>query len=164
MEHHLDMTYGVLIPYINFFLFLAAFYFFFRKPLKAYALGRREKFLAQSKEATKKLEESQRKFHALQQKFNSLEAELKSFDLQNEARAKDEAMQLVVEGERLATQIRNEIKKLAEEEVARAKVELRAEIVAAAKAEATKDLAGLSIQQKDTILRSRFAELSRINQ
>lgn len=160
MEHHFDIFNAVVIPYINFAIFVIAFIVFFGKPLKAMALGRRTKYLDASKEAAKALASAQEQFDEIKRKFDSIEAELAGFKKESEALANDEAKRLVAEGERVAAQIMAETKRLAVEEINRARTELRQEIVAAAKKAAEAKLeAGLSDADKTRILASRSAEL-----
>lgn len=160
MEHHLDIFNSVVIPYVNFAIFLAVFIFFFRKPLAAMALGRRTKYLDASKEAAKALEEAQRKFTEIKTKFDSLENELNTFKAQSEKLAADEAAKLVADGEKLAAQIVSETKKIAFEEINRARTELRHEIVMAAKAAAEQKIeASLNDSEKARILSGRLNDL-----
>lgn len=160
MEHQLDLVYGVIIPYINFFIFVAALVFLFRKPLMAMAEARREKHLAASKEAASALERARAEFTAIKSKFDVLDAELSSFKAQSESVAKAEAQRLVAEGEKLSQQILAETKKLAGEEISRARRELRDEIVAAARRDAEEKIAkNLGETDKSKILASRISEL-----
>lgn len=162
MEHHLDLVSAVAIPYFNFALFIVALVFFFRKPLTAMAMGRRSKFLDASKDAAQALTVAQQKFDEIKTKFDTIEAELASFKKESEALAHDEAKRLVAEGERIATQILGETKRLAVEEISRARSELRQEIVAAAKKAAEVKLESeLSEADKARILASRAAELQK---
>lgn len=160
MEHHLDLVSAVGIPYFNFALFILAFVVFFRKPLKAMATGRRTKFLDASKEAAQALTVAQGKFDEIKAKFDSIESELESFKKESEALAHEEAKRMIAEGERIATQILSETKRLAVEEISRARIELRQEIVAAAKLAAEAKIAsGLSEGDKSRILANRATEL-----
>lgn len=159
-EHHLNPLHSIGIPYFNFALFVIVLVVFFRKPLAEMAAKRRGKFLDASKDAAQALKNAQAQFHDIKAKFDSIEAELASFKRESEALANDEAKRLVNEGERIATQILAETKRLAVEEINRARIELRQEIVAAAKMAAEAKLeAGLPDADKTRILNARSAEL-----
>lgn len=159
-EHHLNLIDSVGIPYLNFAIFIIAFVVFFRKPLANMALGRREKFLNASKEAAQALASAEARFNEMKTKFDSLDAELNSFKKDSEALANDEAARLVAEGERIANQILNETKRLAVEEINRARTELRQEIVAAAKNAAEAKLeSGIADADKARILSARTKDL-----
>jgi F-type H+-transporting ATPase subunit b len=161
MEHHsLDLVGGIVIPYVNFFIFVGVFIFFFRKPLSKMASDTREKFLSSSRDAQKALDEAKKQFDALNAKFNSLEMELLEFKKQSEKNARDEAANLQSEGEKLAAHIKGETQRIACDELLRAKAELRQEIVAAALKQAESSIAsGLSDQDKSQILGKRIADL-----
>lgn len=160
MEHSSDLTTSVIIPYFNFFLFVAAFCFFFGKPLKAMALSRRQKFLAASKEAAATLQSAQKQFKELKDRFDVIDGELEAFKRASENLAKEEAAKLIAEGERLSVQIALEIKSLAMEEIARARFELRQEIVlAAAKSAEQKIEQNLDVSEKARILAGRMVDL-----
>lgn len=161
MEHHLDLVHGVLIPYFNFALFVGAFVLFFRKPLAAMAAGRRNQFLQASQEAAKSLELAQTKFKEIKTKFDAIDSELKTFQQQSESLAKEEAQRLVAEGEKVAAQIVAETKRLASDEINRARLELRQEIVQAARSEAEKKIeSGLAAGDKSKIMSNRLSDLN----
>ena len=159
-EHHLDLVNSIIIPYFNFGLFVFLLVLFFRKPIAAMAAARRTKFLDASKEAAQALTNAQSQFQNMKTKFDALEAELSSFRVESEQLASDEAKRMVAEGERIAAQILAETKRLAEEEINRARFELRQEIVAAAKKVAEEKIeAGLPEGDKSRILSTRAQEL-----
>lgn len=159
-EHHLDLVNSIIIPYFNFGLFVFLLVIFFRKPIAAMAAARRNKFLDASKEAAQALTNAQSQFREMKSKFDALESELSSFKAESEHLASEEAKRLVAEGERIAAQILSETKRLATEEISRARFELRQEIVAAAKKAAESKLeAGLSESDKSRILSTRAQEL-----
>lgn len=158
MEHHLSFFNAVAIPYFNFFVFLAAFVFLFRKPLVKMASDRREIFLSASKEAALALESARKGFDDVKKRFEALDRELVEFKKQSESAAQDEAKRILDETERFARQLKEETNRMAKEAIERARFELREEIVSAAK-----DAAAMRIQKeldpiaKEKILRSQIA-------
>lgn len=161
LEHHLDLWSSVAIPYFNFFVFLAAFLFFFRKTLGNMATNRRQQFLAASKEAQAALESAQKAFSEVKNRLSQLDADLDAFKAQSEASARAESTRLLEETAKLAEQIKSETSKLAETAIESAKLELRKEIVDAAKQRVaeriTKDLDN---SKKQAILQSKIKEVA----
>lgn len=164
MEHHLDFFSAVGIPYFNFFVFLAAFIFLFRKPLIQMAAARRDTYLSASKEANQALDASRKAFDEVKRRFDALEHELSEFRKQSEAVAHDEARRLVDDTERFARQLKDETARLATEAVERARQELREEVIKAAKALAGERISKeLDAAAKEKILKARITSAASMN-
>ena len=159
MEHHLDFTSAIAIPYFNFALFVIAFVVFFRKPLVKMAQSKRDAYLSASKEAAAALDAARQTFDEVKKRFDSIDSELQSFKKQSEAAANDEARRMLDETERFARQLKEETTRLASEAIEKARQELRHEVVEAAKALAEKRLeTELDAGAKANILKSRIAD------
>lgn len=163
MEHHLDLTSAVIIPYINFAIFLVAAIFLFRKPLSAMAATKRENYLRASKEAAAALEAAKRTFEDAKSRFDALDAELRSFALQSEQSAQEEARRLLDETEKFTRHLREETARLAIDAVERAKRELRQEIIIAAQQRAADRIQNdLDLATREKILKSKINETSKM--
>lgn len=157
MEHHLDLFSAVGIPYFNFFVFLAAFVIFFRKPLVQMAAARREAYLAASKDAAQALESARKTFDEVKRRFDALDQELSDFRKQSEILAHDEAKRLLDDTERFMRQLKDETARLAKDAVERARIELREEVVKAAKSVAADRITKeLDAAAKEKILKARI--------
>ncbi len=157
MEHQLDFFSAVGIPYFNFFVFLAAFILFFRKPLLQMASARRDTYLSASKEAAQTLDAARKIFEDVKRRFDALDQELADFRKQSEVVAHDEAKRLLDETERFTRQLKDETARLAQDAVERARLELREEVVNAAKALAANRITKeLDATAKEKILKARI--------
>jgi F0F1-type ATP synthase membrane subunit b/b' len=157
VEHHLDFFSAVGIPYFNFFVFLAAFIVFFRKPLLQMASARRETYLSASKEAAQALDAARKIFDDVKRRFDALDQELADFRKQSEILAHDEAKRLLDETERFTRQLKDETARLAKDAVERARIELREEVVKAAKSLAADRITKeLDAAAKEKILKARI--------
>lgn len=157
MEHHLDFFSAVGIPYFNFFVFLAAFIVFFRKPLLQMASARRDTYLSASKEAAQALDAARKIFDDVKRRFDALDQELTDFRKQSEVLAHEEAKRLLDETERFTRQLKDETARLAKDAVERARIELREEVVKAAKSLAADRITKeLDAAAKEKILKARI--------
>ncbi len=157
MEHHLDFFSAVGIPYFNFFVFLGAFVLFFRKPLLQMAAERRETYLSASKDAAQALNSARKTFDEVKRRFDALDQELADFRRQSEVLAHDEAKRLLDETDRFTRQLKDETARLAKDAVERARIELREEVVKAAKALAADRITQeLDAAAKEKILKARI--------
>ncbi len=158
MDHHLNFFSAIGIPYFNFFVFVAAFVFLFRKPLLEMVAARRQNYLSASKEAAQALDAARKAFDEVKQRFDALDRDLADFRKQSESAAHEEARRMIDETERFTRQIKEETARMAQEAVERARVELREEIVEAAKGlAATRISKELDAAAKEKILKSKIA-------
>jgi F-type H+-transporting ATPase subunit b len=128
-EHHLDWLFGVVIPYVNFIIFLLMLYFFSRKALKSMAQGRRAKFEESANLAAQKLKEAKEALSAVEIKHAALKDELDRFISQSDRMTKTEIESIERDTKKILEQIKLESHKLGEEEFVRAKQTLRLEMV-----------------------------------
>lgn len=158
MDHHLNFFSAIGIPYFNFFVFVAAFVFLFRKPLLEMVAARRQNYLSASKEAAQALDAARKAFDEVKQRFDALDKDLADFRKQSESAAHEEARRMIDETERFTRQLKEETARMAKEAVERARVELREEIVEAAKGlAATRISKELDTAAKEKILKSKIA-------
>jgi F0F1-type ATP synthase membrane subunit b/b' len=158
VDHHLNFFSAIGIPYFNFFVFVAAFVFLFRKPLLEMVAARRQNYLSASKEAAQALDAARKAFDEVKQRFDALDRDLADFRKQSESAAHEEARRMIDETERFTRQIKEETARMAKEAVERARVELREEIVEAAKGlAATRISKELDAAAKEKILKSKIA-------
>lgn len=163
-EHTLNLSSQVLLPYFNFFVFLAAFIYFFRKPLQEMAAARRDVYLSASKNAAAALETARQTFDAVKKRLDSLDSELADFKKQSDAAANDEARKIAEDTERFIRQLEAETTRLAADAIETARRELRREIV-----EAARDMAASKIETelnagtKEAILKNRIVDASKMS-
>jgi F0F1-type ATP synthase membrane subunit b/b' len=162
-EHALNLSHQVLLPYFNFLVFLAAFIYFFRKPLKQMAAARRDAYLSASKAAAAALESARQTFDGVKKRLDALDAELAEFKKQSDAAAHAEAVKMAEETDRFVRQLETETARLAVDAVEQARQQLRREIVEAARdMAATKLETDLNAGNKETILKNRIADAAKM--
>jgi F0F1-type ATP synthase membrane subunit b/b' len=163
VEHHLDLTSAVIIPYINFAIFLIAAVFLFRKPLAAMSATKREAYLKSSQEAAVALEQAKQTFEDTKTRSDALDEELRAFSVQSEQSSQEEAKRLLEETEKFTRHLRDETARLAVDAVESARLELRHEIVMAARQRAAERIQNeLDPASKEKILKSKINETSKM--
>ena len=164
MEHHFDLTSAVVIPYINFAVFIAAFVFFFRKSLASLDKSRRVAFLSASKEAQASLDAALQVFSEVKARLDALDSELSAFREQSERAAHEEARRIAEETERFSKQLQEETKRIASEAIESARQELRHEVVQAARELAQKRIeTELDVGARELILKSRMSDAAKMS-
>ena len=159
-SHHVDPLMGIILPYVNFAVFVALLIYFARKPAVAAARKRRDDFESLMAEATKAREAAETRLQALTEKQAQLDSEIQEILLSTKAAAENEAAKIVADAERLAEHLKTEARRIAEAEVLRASNELRHEIVAAVKESVGKKITTELTQDAQIALaRRRIAEL-----
>lgn len=160
---HFDFWKGFVFPYINTFIFLGLAIYFFRKPAVAAARKKREEFLRTMNEAKKAYDEANDKLNQLKARHANLAAELADIKKTSEAAAASEAQRIVSEAERLAGHLKEEAKRIAAAEIAKARSALRHEIVETVssnvKAKISKEVSG---DMHHNIVRKNLGELRSI--
>lgn len=125
----LDLTTGVIIPYINFLIFFVLALKFFKKPLMGMIATRREDYEALlAKAESAKLEALEQK-KALDLKFKDLEKNLAEIKDSIKLTAQSEAEDIIRNAKDLAAHMEAEATKLAEAKVRDAQLELRKQIM-----------------------------------
>lgn len=126
---HLDIFKGVILPYANFIIFIAAAVYFFRKPLAEMSRKRRDTFEFSLKEATEARRLAEEKNRELTERLARLDQEISSIKSQTAEVAQKESERIVADANAMAKHIGEEARRMADAEVERAKIELRREIV-----------------------------------
>lgn len=162
-EEHVDPWLGIIFPYINFAIFLAAAIFFFRKPARAAAAKKREayeKLLAESKAAH---EQAAKKLAEIQARHAGLDREIADLKATAKTTADMEASKIIGDAERVAEHLRNEAKRIAAAEVERARAALRQEIVESVRDAVTQKLkTELNTEAHLSLVKNRIGELKTI--
>jgi len=126
---HINWTLGVILPYINFFTFIVAAFFLFRKPALQAAKKARDVFDKASIEASQEKEEINRKLKDLRKRSEGLAAEIDNIRAVAEASARTEEKSLIEEGERIAQHVRDETTRVIEAEIENLRREMSVEII-----------------------------------
>ncbi|MCX6104753.1 MAG: hypothetical protein NTY08_02860 [Proteobacteria bacterium] len=163
MEDHFDVLMGVILPYANFAIFLGLAIYFFRKPAAAAAKKRREQYSKLVAEATAARDAAVSKLNELKNREESLADELASIKADSRESAEQEASKIVADAERLATHLRAEAGRIAAAEVAKARAELRKEIVDTVTASVKEKLVReLSVDTQLVLARKKIDELKHV--
>ncbi len=162
-EEHVDTMMGIVFPYINFAIFLAAAIFFFRKPARAAAAKKRETYerlLAESKAAH---DEAAAKLAEIKERHANLEKEIADLKATAKVAADMEATKIVSDAERLADHLRQEAGRIARAEVEKARAALRQEIVDSVRENVTTKLKSeLNSDAHLSLVKNRIGELKNI--
>ncbi len=163
MLEGIDTLKGLILPYTNFFIFLALAFYFFKKPAVAAAKKRKEDYERLVKETRAALDQATAKYEELKVRHAKLEAEAKSIlDISKDS-AEKEAARIVADAEKLASHLKAEAKRIAEAEVEKAKASLRDEIVAQVKTGvAEKIKSGLNQDAQTSLVRTNIGRLQQI--
>lgn len=137
---HFDWIKGFVFPYINFGIFLFLAFKLFKKPLLNMMSNQRDEYLRLVKETSKVKEEAEAKAKELHERLSCLEKELHEIRTGAATEAQLRTNQLIEKSETLANHIREEAKRMAQAELARAKENLRVEIIAEAKNQVIKKI------------------------
>ncbi len=163
MEEHVDMLMGVILPYVNFFMFLAMAIYFFRKPAREAATKKRdayERILNESKAAR---DDALARLEELKKRQTGLDSEIAEIKSASKASADLDAAKIVSDAESLAKHLREEARRVADAEVSKARATLREEIVAAVRQSVTEKLKSeLSGETQLSLVKSRIGELKTI--
>ncbi|MBM4251023.1 MAG: hypothetical protein FJ146_03555 [Deltaproteobacteria bacterium] len=164
MEEHVDVLMGIILPYANFAIFLGLAIFFFRKPAKAAAKKRRDQFEKLMAEAAAARDEAVARLNELKQREASIEAELEAIKKASLSSAEQEAAKILDDAEKLAKHLRTEASRIAAAEVAKARAELRREIVETA-ADSVRDKLkrDLSTEAQVKIVSKKIDELKHVS-
>jgi F-type H+-transporting ATPase subunit b len=144
---HVDLVKGVLLPYINFFLFVGMAVWFFKKPLSKALSAQRESYYQTLKDANAALTSAQQKHDEINEQLQKFHHSLD--ELQGKVGDKGAAGQLTMDGikerarkqaeaqreallqktQKLARQLEEEASRIAEYEIERAREQLKKEIL-----------------------------------
>jgi F0F1-type ATP synthase membrane subunit b/b' len=157
------MLMEVILPYANFFLFLAAAIYFFRKPAKNAALKRRQDFEKILAEASAARAAAEARLQELQARMSRLDAEIADIKSMSKQAGELEAKRIVQDAERLSTHLKEEAKRVAAAEVENARKALRNEIVAAVSTTVSgKIRSDLTPERQISLVKRQVGELQHI--
>jgi F-type H+-transporting ATPase subunit b len=129
MENINTLT-GIILPYLNFALFVAMCVYFFRKPLREMATKRRADFESMLRDATKAKQEALEKNRELTERLRKLDAEVAAIKDSAIQGAQRDADRLTRDAEVFAKNLLEEARRMADAEVERARAALKSEIIA----------------------------------
>ena len=155
-----DPLFGVILPYVNFAVFLAAAIYFFRKPARAAAAQARDRFVKMMGEARQAKESAEARLAELTRRQQGLDREVSELRAQSKASAEQEAARMVADAARLGEHLKVEAQRIAQAEVEKARNELRMQIVAAVQEGVAKRLrTDLDSPAQQQLAKSRIDEL-----
>lgn len=128
MEHINTLT-GIVLPYVNFALFIAMCIFFFHKPLREMAEKRRSDFESLLREATKAKQEALEKNRELTERLRKLDGEVAAIKESAVKGAERDAERVTRDAEMFAKNLLEEARRMADAEVERARTSLKTEII-----------------------------------
>jgi F0F1-type ATP synthase membrane subunit b/b' len=126
---HLDPWKGIILPYINFAIFLGLAIFLFRKPFANMALKRHEQFNKSSGEAAQAHEKALAQAEELRQRLSLLDKDIDNLKTRSRELAEIEAKELVSDAARLAQHLREEARRIADAEMEHARFSFRRDMV-----------------------------------
>ncbi len=132
---HVDVTLGVIIPYVNFFTFLVAAFILFKKPVTEAAKKALASFDKFSLDAKEEKSTAETRLRLLKERFSTIDQEIAAMRKVAEETSKVEEKDIVAEGKRLADHIREESQRVFEAEVEKARQAMSQEILAIVKGE-----------------------------
>lgn len=162
-EHSLDVFRGIVLPYFNFFVFLGAAIYFFRKMVVKAAAKQRTDFEAQMNEARQARDAAIARLDELKQRQTGLDKEIAEIMAMSKGAADVDARKILSDAERLATHLRDEAKRVAAAEVDKARATMRREIVEAVRqAVTTKLKSELTADAQLRLVKKQIGELKTI--
>lgn len=160
---HVDLTMGVIIPYVNFFTFFIAAIILFKKPVSLAAqkaLATFDKFSLDAAEEKKAAEE---RLRLLKEKFSSIDQEIFAMKKVAEEAARVEEKDIIAEGRRLAAHVKEETKRVFEAEVEKVRESISYEILEIVKSEvAQKVKKEVSEADQHKIISSQLSHLKAV--
>jgi len=164
MGEHIDTLKGIILPFANFLMFLALAIYFFRKPARAAAAGRRAAFQKLMGEARAAREEALAKLATLKKREAALSVELDEIREIARSTAQMESAKIIADAEQMAKHLQSEATRIAQAEVSKARHELRREIVEAVWAGVTQKLkTELNADAQHTLVHNKINELKQLH-
>lgn len=158
---HFDWLKGFVFPYVNFFIFLFLAVKLFKKPLLNAMAQRKTDFETLVKEANRAREEAEARHAELSSRYAQLEQEIGRMKAEGEADARQRSEDMIAKAESLAQHLREEARRMADAELARAREALRTEIIAEAKNQTLKKIeAELDERAQKELAHRRITSLS----
>lgn len=153
-----------IFPFINFSIYLAILYVFARPALSKIMSAKRDLFLKQAQEAQKAKLQAEEEANVLRKKLAGLDKEMSTILANAKASAEAEAAAIIKSAEQLSDHLRSEAKRIAQAEVAAARLGLQKEIIAEVTAAVAKRLASdLSSEQHADLILNNVSALKTVN-
>lgn len=160
---NVDPFMGILVPYINFAIFIGAAIYFFRKPARAAAEKKREQFELERAEAQKAKLDAEQALFQLESRLGSIQAEIEDIRHTAKRGAEMEAERIVASARELAGHLQQEAERIAANEVEKARQSLRDEVIAQVKSSVTQRLRNdLSEGDQSRLVESRIGKLKEV--
>lgn len=134
---------------INFVIFVGALVFFARKPIQSYFANRRTSIRAELEEASGLLQAAESRYADWQRKLIDLQQETERIRNDGIRHAEEDAAKIVADAQAAAERIHRDAEAVVEQELRRARGELRAEAAA------------LATEMAERILRERLIDSDR---
>ena len=158
---HVDPLMGIILPYVNFFIFLGLGIYFFRKPARSAALKKHQEFQEAMNAATAAKDEADRRLAELEKRHQQLDQELAAMKAAAQNAAETEAAQIVADARRLGEHLKQEAQRIASAEVEKARFGLRREIVEAVRQKvAEKIQSEVGEREQVALVKKRIADLN----
>lgn len=124
-----QMWLKVIAPYANFILFVVLAVYWLRKPLANFFHGKKQDFIAQAEEAAKAKELALAENNDLKSQLNKIRQEVEDIKTKAKKSSDQEAARLVAKAEELAADLKQDATRVRENEVKKAKEQLRRHLV-----------------------------------
>ncbi len=146
----MDPVTSLLYQVGNFILLVVVLFLIARKPVKAYFVGRRDQIKTDLEEAADLLGSAESRQAEIQTKLADLEAQLDEIRATSKQRAEEEGQRILEKAREAAERIQSDAVEAADQELLRAKRELREEA------------AGLAVELAAEILEEQVSEADRL--
>lgn len=119
----------VIAPYANFVLFVVLAVYWMRKPLASFFAGKKQDFVAQAEEAAKAKEVALAENKDLKLQLEKIKQEVEQIKIKAKESSEQEAARLVAKAEELASSLKEDATRVRQNEVKKAKEQLRRHLV-----------------------------------
>jgi len=158
-----DILNGVIFPYVNLAIFLVLATMLFKGPIKNGLASKRVAYEDLVKRAMAAKEEAEARNRELKERLVSLDREVDEIKAKARIQAELEAKQLVDSAEHLAEHLKREARRIAEAEIASAKVELQRDIIEQVKRQTVEQLKlSLDDARQHQLVRLGLNDLSQV--
>lgn len=135
---HVDIFSGVIVPFVNFVVFCFLLVLFAKKPLAAIFAKKRADYLQAVAEGQKTRQAAEEQNQRLQQQLKDLEKSVEQIRTEAKAEAEAQAHRIITDAQKVADSLETEARRLAANELEKARTELNNEIVQHVQTEVTK--------------------------
>lgn len=158
-----DILRTTIFPYINFFIFLFAAIYFLKKPFANIATKRRDDYDRLVDEATREKKEAELKYNELKSRFDQLETEIASLKENTKIELEREHKVVLESANHIARHLDEEVKRMAEAEIQKAKTAIRKQMIAMASELATqKAQSEFGVSQKQNFAKVQIENVAHI--